>query len=49
LRKSFFTLRKKDLVAFDFGDSGKTACFAVIIENGGEQGPWGPLVQALIP
>jgi hypothetical protein len=49
LRKSFFTMRKKDLVEFDFEDSGKTAYFAVIIENGGKQGPAGPVVSALIP
>jgi hypothetical protein len=34
---------------FDFGDSGKTAFFAVQIENEGKKGPWGPLVSALIP
>jgi hypothetical protein len=45
LHKSFFTKRKKDLIDFDFGDSGKTAWFAVQIEKGG----WGPLVNALIP
>jgi hypothetical protein len=49
LRKSFYTKRKKDLLEFDFGDSGKTAYFAVQIENEGKKGPWGPLVQALIP
>jgi hypothetical protein len=49
LRKSFFTKRKKDLIEFDFGDSGKTAWFAVQIENDGRKGPWGPLVSALIP
>jgi hypothetical protein len=49
LRKSFFTKRKKEVVGFDFGDSGKTAHFAVIVENGGKQGPAGPMVQALIP
>ncbi|GHV91633.1 hypothetical protein AGMMS50268_21360 [Spirochaetia bacterium] len=49
LRKSFFTKRKKDLIEFDFGDSGKTAYFAVQIENEGKKGPWGPLVSALIP
>jgi hypothetical protein len=49
LRKSFFTKRKKDVIEFDFGDSGKTACFAVQIENEGKKGPWGPLVNALIP
>jgi hypothetical protein len=49
LRKSFFTKRKKDLIEFDFGDSGKTAWFAVQVENDGKKGPWGPLVSALIP
>jgi hypothetical protein len=49
LRKSFYTQRKKDLIGFDFGDSGKTAYFAVQVENGGKKGPWGPLVSALIP
>jgi hypothetical protein len=49
LRKSFFTKRKKDVIEFDFGDSRKTAYFAVQIENEGKKGPWGPLVSALIP
>ena len=50
LRKSFFTMRKKDLLQFDYGESGQTAYFAVQIENsGGKQGPWGPMVPALIP
>ncbi|MDR1250655.1 MAG: hypothetical protein LBK62_00655 [Treponema sp.] len=49
LHKSFYTQRKKDLVEFEFGDSGKTAFFAVQIENDGKKGPWGPLVLALIP
>jgi hypothetical protein len=49
LRKSFYTKRKKDVIEFEFGDSGKTACFAVQIENEGRKGPWGPLVSALIP
>jgi hypothetical protein len=49
LRKSFYTKRKKDVIEFDFGDSGKTAYFAVQIENEGKKGPWGPLVSALIP
>jgi hypothetical protein len=49
LRQSFYTKRKKDVIEFEFGDSGKTAYFAVQIENGGKQGPWGPLVNALIP
>jgi hypothetical protein len=49
LRTSFFTKRKKDVIEFEFGDSGKTAYFAVQIENEGKKGPWGPLVSALIP
>jgi hypothetical protein len=49
LRMSFFTQRKKDVIEFDFGDSGKTVYFAVQIENGGKKGPWGPMVSALIP
>jgi hypothetical protein len=49
LRKSFYTKRKKDVIEFDFGDSGKMAYFAVQIENEGKKGPWGPLVSALIP
>jgi hypothetical protein len=49
LRRSFFTKRKKDLIEFDFGDSGKTAHFSVQVENDGKKGPWGPMVSALIP
>ncbi|MDR2747948.1 MAG: hypothetical protein LBB77_10955 [Treponema sp.] len=50
LRKSFFTRRKKDMIEFDFGDSGKAAYIAVQIESGsGQQGNWGPMVQAVIP
>jgi hypothetical protein len=49
LHKSFYTKRKKDLIEFGFGDSGKTAWFAVQVENDGKKGPWGPLVSALIP
>jgi hypothetical protein len=50
LRESFFIQRKKDLVQFDYGSSGSTAYFAVQVENsGGKQGPWGPMVSALIP
>jgi hypothetical protein len=49
LHQSFFTKRKKDVIEFAFGDSGKTAYFAVQIENEGKKGPWGPLVSALIP
>ena len=46
LRKSFFTKRKKDVIEFEFGDSGKHCCMAVQIENEGKKSPWGPLVSA---
>jgi hypothetical protein len=49
LRKSFFTKRKKDVIEFSFGDSGKTCYMAAQVENAGRKGPWGPLVSALIP
>jgi hypothetical protein len=49
LDESFFTKRKKDVVVFDYEDSGKTAYFAVQVENDGKKGPWGPLVSAVIP
>jgi hypothetical protein len=49
LRKSFYTMRKKDVIEFEFGDSGKTCYMAAQIENGGKKGPWGPLTSALIP
>jgi hypothetical protein len=49
LRNSFYTQRKKDVIEFDFGESGKTAYFAVQIENEGKKGPWGSLVSVLIP
>ncbi|MDR2185082.1 MAG: hypothetical protein LBO80_05365, partial [Treponema sp.] len=49
LTKSFYTRRKKNVIVFDYGDSGKTAYIAVQIENGGKKGPWGPIVPAIIP
>jgi hypothetical protein len=49
LTKSFFTKRKKDVIEFGYGESGKTAYFAVQIENDGKKGGWGPMVSALIP
>jgi hypothetical protein len=43
-------MRKNDLLQFDYSESGQTAYVAVQIENsGGKQGPWGPIVSALIP
>jgi hypothetical protein len=50
LRKSFFTRRKKDVIEFDYADSGKRAYIAVQIESGdGRQGTFGPMVEAVIP
>jgi hypothetical protein len=49
LRKSFLTQRKRDVIEFDFGDSGKTVYIAVQVENGGKKGNWGPLTTAVIP
>jgi hypothetical protein len=49
LNKLFYTRRNKDVIEFGVDDSGKTVYFAVQIENEGKTGPWGPLVQALIP
>jgi hypothetical protein len=50
LHKSFFTRRKTDVIEFDYEDSGKTASIAVQIESsGGQQGKFGPMVQAVIP
>ncbi|MDR2445817.1 MAG: hypothetical protein LBD58_00785 [Treponema sp.] len=49
LTNSFYTQRKKDVMEFEYDDSGKTAYFAIQIENGGKKGPWGPLTSALIP
>jgi hypothetical protein len=49
LRKSFFTKRKKDVMEFEFGDSGKACWMAAQVENDGRAGPWGPMASALIP
>ena len=49
LSESFSTKRRKDVIEFDYEDSGKTVHMAVQIENDGKKGPWGPLVSALIP
>jgi S1-C subfamily serine protease len=37
LRESVYTKRKKDVIEFDFDDSGKTAHLAVQIENKGKK------------
>jgi hypothetical protein len=50
LHDSFFTTKKKDVIDFDFEASGKIAYLAVQVENeGGDKGPWGKIVNALIP
>ena len=49
LPKSFFTKRQKDIIELDYGDSGKKLYFAIQIENEGKKGPWGPIVEAIIP
>jgi hypothetical protein len=49
LTESFFTRRKRDLLEFNYADSGKTAYIAVQVENGSKKGPWGPLTSAVIP
>lgn len=47
---SKFTRRKKELIDFAEGDSGKKAFFCVRYENAkGEPGPWGPVFSAVIP
>jgi hypothetical protein len=46
----FTTKRKRELIAFEAGDSGKTAYFAIRIGNGNnEYGQWCPLFSAVIP
>jgi hypothetical protein len=45
----YLTKRKKDVIEFEFGDSGKHCFMAVQIENEGKKGPRGPLTSALIP
>jgi len=49
LRNSFFTKRKKTVIQFKPGDSGKTCYLAAQIENDGKKGPWGPMTSAVIP
>jgi hypothetical protein len=49
LRESFFTRRKKDVIEFGYGDSGKAVFIAAQIKNNGLKGAWGPMVQAFIP
>jgi hypothetical protein len=46
----FASKRRKDIITFNPGDSGKTAYFCIRLENGvGGYGPWCPLFSAIIP
>jgi hypothetical protein len=46
----FDTKRKKDIINFNPGDSGKTIYFDIRIENGkGGYGPWRPVFHAIVP
>jgi len=50
LPHSQFTRRRRIIMDFPQEDSGKTAYFCIRYENAkGEQGPWGPMVSAVIP
>jgi hypothetical protein len=49
LHKSFYTGKRKDIINFDYTDSGKVVWLAVQIENDGKKGPWGPMIHAMIP
>jgi hypothetical protein len=46
---SFSTFRRKDVIRFEYGDSGKTVYIMVQVENGGKKGPFGPMTSAVIP
>jgi hypothetical protein len=46
---SFYTKRKREIIEFNYEDSGKTAYIAVQIENEGKKGPWGPMTSAVVP
>jgi hypothetical protein len=48
-RKSFFIKRKKGMIGFDFGDSGRTVYFAVRIEENGKKSTWESFLSASIP
>jgi hypothetical protein len=46
----FATKRKKDIINFNPGDSGKIAYFEIRIENGvGQYGPWCPMFHTVVP
>jgi hypothetical protein len=49
LTELFSTKRRKDLLEFQYGDSGKTVYMSAQVENNGKEGPFGPMVSAFIP
>jgi hypothetical protein len=50
LPHSLFTKRRRELFDFPAEDSAKTVYFCIRYENSkGKAGPWGPIVQAVIP
>jgi hypothetical protein len=42
-------LRKKDVITFDHGDSGKTTYFAIQVENDGKEGDLGAVAIGIDP
>jgi hypothetical protein len=49
LTKSYSTRRMRDIIPFEYQDSGSMAHLAVQIENGNLKGSWGPLISVIIP
>jgi hypothetical protein len=50
LTSSFFTRREYDLIEFPPEASGKTCYIAARFENGkGQSGPWGTMINAIVP
>ena len=50
LPNSLFTKRKKEMFDFPSEDSGKKVYFCIRYENSkGKAGPWGPIINAIIP
>jgi hypothetical protein len=46
---AIFTHRKRDIIVYPYGSSGKIAHFIARVENEGKSGPWGPITSAVIP
>ena len=50
LTQSHFTRRKRDVLEFQYDNSGMKCFICIRYENGkGEVGPWGPMASAFIP